>query len=374
MSMEPTPRPYLISYTPVPSTGWSFGVSVDEAGVMGPVYAELRARVLVAAGLTAIVVGVTLAIGLWLTHPLERLARAVTALRLDGPEAPAVEARGRDEIGDLGRAFNTMVGQLRGRVEALKRETRARESVESELRIAREIQRSLLPRRFPPFPGRQEFDLHAFNGAARTVAGDFYDFFMLPPPDGRLAVVIADVCGKGISAAMYMGVVRTAVRNLALHGQSPGPLLNEANRTLLEDNTRGLFVTLIVAFYEPATGRVTYANGGHPRPIVLARDGRCRPFGRVTGTIVGVLEDQRWDEAEEHLGAGEVLVMFTDGVTDARTTGGPMFGEGRLVELLAGLAGSPAAEISRGIVDRVEAFAARDLPDDVTLVVLRRNG
>lgn len=371
MSFDPTPRPYVISYTPVLSTGWSFGVSLAEEDVLGPVYAELRDRALVAAALIAVIVGVTMGIGMWLTRPIERLAWAVKGVRLDGAGPPMVEVKSHDEIGDLGRAFNSMVGQLREQVTALTRETRARESVESELRIAREIQRSLLPRKFPPFPGRDDFDLHAFNGAARMVAGDFYDFFMLP--DGRLAVVIADVCGKGISAAMFMAVVRTAVRNLALHGMPPGPLMQEANETLLEDNTRGLYVTMIVAFFDPRTGRITYANGGHPRPYVLSRDGGFRRFGRSTGTIVGVLENESWEEDEEQLEPGEALVMFTDGVTEARVAGGALFGELRLEHLLRGLASGAAAEISRGIVTTVQEFGGNDLADDVTLVVLRRN-
>jgi sigma-B regulation protein RsbU (phosphoserine phosphatase) len=372
MSVDPVPFPYLISYTPIRSTGWSFGVSVPEAPVMAPVYLELRDRVLVALGLIIVIVGVTLGISVWLTRPIERLAAAVSTLDLGGPSPPPVSARSNDEIGDLGRAFNVMVSQLRMQVAALTRETRARESVESELRIARDIQRSLLPRVFPPFPSRPEFGLHAYNGAARLVAGDFYDFFFLP--DGRLALVIADVCGKGISAAMYMAVARTVVRHLAMDGRPPGTLLEQANRALLADNTRGLFVTIIVALYEPQSGRIVYANGGHPRPYVLSPDGRCRPFGQVTGTIVGVLEDQEWSEGEERLEPGETLVMFTDGVPEARSSnGGPMYGEPRLVELLLSLKGEPAIETCERIVEAVEVFANGDVADDVTLVVLKRH-
>lgn len=371
MSLDLARTPQLLSYTPIPSTKWAFGAAVNEASVMGPVYLELRDRVLVAVVLIVVIVGVTLAIGVWLTRPIERLAEAVTALGSGGLHAPDVSSLSNDEIGDLGRAFSTMVGQLRVQVEALTHETRAVESMESELRIARDIQRSMLPRTFPPFPGRKEFDLHAFNGAARRVAGDFYDFFFLP--DGRLVLVIADVCGKGVPAAMFMAVARTVVRNLALNGHSPAALLAEANRALLADNTRGLFVTLIVALYDPATGRVVYANGGHPRPYVLSADGGCRQFGDVTGTIVGVLEEQSWEEAEERLEPGDAVVMFTDGVPDARKDGGPMFGEKRLVELLRRLAGDSVMVVCERIIRRLDEFASRDWPDDVTLLVIKRN-
>ncbi|MFN0133670.1 MAG: SpoIIE family protein phosphatase [Phycisphaerales bacterium] len=371
LSPDAARAPVLISYTPIRSTGWSFGTLVDEASVMGPVYLQTRQRAMIALGLSVAVVGIILSIGVWLTRPIERLAEAVRVLGSGGLDAPRVAARGRDEIGDLGRAFNTMVGRLRAQVETLTHETRALESVESELRIARDIQRSLLPRVFPPFPERREFDLHAFNGAARRVAGDFYDFFFLP--DGRLALIIADVCGKGVPAALFMAVARTVVRNLALNGHSPASLLDEANRTLEVENTRGLFLTLIVAFFEPSTGRMIYANGGHPRPYVLSADGGVRQFGKVTGTVVGVLGDQSWEEAEESLAPGDMVVMFTDGVPDARRPGGPMFGEERLAELLASLPGSPAAKVCDRIIEQLDDFATRDWPDDVTLLVLKRS-
>lgn len=370
-SLDADRRPVLFSYTPIPSTGWSLGAAEDEASVMDPVYAELRERATVAVILVISVVGVTLAIGVWLSRPIERLAQAVRALGLGQGNMPLIVARGTDEIGDLSRAFVTMVGQLRTSVEELTRATRARESVESELRIARDIQRSLLPRDFPAFPGRKDFDLHAFNGAARRVAGDFYDFFLLP--DGRLALVIADVCGKGVPAAMFMAVARTVVRNLAHNGLSPGALLNEANRALIADNTQGLFVTLIVALYRPETGEVVYANGGHPKPLVISPDGPLREFGEITGTVVGVMPEQVWEEARERLAPGETVVMFTDGVTDARRPGGPMFGEARLRELLTGIGAAPVTELCEQIIHRLDEFATRDWPDDVTLLVIRRN-
>jgi len=371
------PTPLLVSFAPIASTGWVYATSVEEARAMAPVYDELRRRALTAVAMIVVIIGVILAIGVWLTKPIETLASAVKNLDVGNLGAlTPVAAGGQDEIGDLGRAFNTMVMQLRGQVAALTQETKARESVESELRIAREIQQSLLPRTFPPFPDRPEFDLYAYNGAARRVAGDFYDFFFLP--DGRLAVVIADVCGKGVPAAMFMAVARTVVRNLAVSGRSPAALLDEANTILMADNTQGLFVTIIVAFYDPATGGVLYANGGHPRPYVLqCKPGPgpadCRPFGQVTGTIVGALPDQSWAQADESLAVGETMVMFTDGVPDARRPGGVLFGEHRLVELLQELAAEPVDALCKKIVQRLDEYAASDWPDDVTLLVLRRN-
>lgn len=384
MSLEAQPAPVLISYTPIPSTGWSFAASVPEDKAVAPVYAVLRYNALVVGAMIVIVVGVTLLVALWLTRPVEQLADAVARVKIDRHAAergspgtlPTVPARTRDEIGDLGRAFNTMVAQIHEQVHALTRETRAREAVESEVRIARDIQQSLLPRAFPPFPGggRTDVDLYAFNGAAKTVAGDFYDFLVLP--DGRLALVIADVCGKGVPAAMYMAVARTFLRNLLMSGSSTSAMLDELNRVLAQDNPQSLFVTLFVALMDPRTGRVHYANGGHPRPVVRAAGGACRAFGQVTGTIVGVLEDQEWAEAQEQLGRGDTLVMFTDGVPDARRPGAPaseVFGDARLMEFLSGLPeGLSARQITEQLIARLHEHATRDWPDDVTVMVVKR--
>lgn len=370
-------QPSMVSYAPIPATRWSLATAVPRATIMAPVILELRDRAAVAAGMIAVIVGVILAIGIWLTRPLERLAAAVKRVDLANLGAPPTELEtagiAKDEIGDLAHSFAMMTAQLREQVAALTEQTKAREAVESELRVAREIQRSLLPRTFPPFPDHREFDLHAFNGAARRVAGDFYDFFFLP--DGRLALVIADVCGKGVPAAMFMAVARTVVRNLALAGRPPGEVLTETNRLLLADNTQGLFVTLIVAYYTPSTGEMVYANGGHPRPYVLsASSGRGRRlFGHITGTIVGALDGELWSEDREVLAPGQTIVMFTDGVPDARRPGGPMFGEARLAELLTELAAEPVDRLCARIVERLDDFASRDWPDDVTLLALHRN-
>lgn len=382
LSLDAPQVPQLISYTPIPSTGWSFAASVNEGKAVEPVYAVLRYNALIVGSMIVIVVGVTLLVALWLTRPVEQLADAVARVKIDRRAVergtvgtlPTVPARTRDEIGDLGRAFNTMVAQIHEQVHALTRETRAREAVESEVRIARDIQQSLLPRTFPPFPGRTDFDLYAFNGAAKTVAGDFYDFLLLP--DGRLALVIADVCGKGVPAAMYMAVARTFLRNLIMTCSSTAAMLDELNRVLAQDNPQSLFVTLIVAIMEPKTGRVHYASGGHPRPLVRSAGGACRAFGRVTGTIVGVLEDQEWSEALEQLERGDTLVMFTDGVPDARRPGAPAseaFGDERLAEFLSALPeGLSAREITDRLIARLYDYATRDWPDDVTVLVLKR--
>jgi sigma-B regulation protein RsbU (phosphoserine phosphatase) len=263
-----------------------------------------------------------------------------------------------------------MVKDLRGHVAALTDATRAREAVESELRVARNIQNALLPRTFPPFPHLKEFDLHAVNAAARHIGGDFFDYFFVEKD--VLMIVIADVSGKGVPAAMFMAVARTIIRNLAPACPSPGLLMTRTNALLLEDNTEFMFVTLFVARYNIRTGRLVYANGGHPQPYLL-NGGRPTRFGEVTGTIVGVLPDLTYAEASAELKPGDRLVFYTDGVTEARSPSGEFLYDSGFEIMLATMNGRSAREICLDCIRRVTDYQADDIADDITVMVLQRN-
>lgn len=365
-------EPAFAAFAPIRSTGWSFIAVMAVREAMAPVYAQLTRRaifILAGGGLIALVAYLA---GMWLVRPVRRLAAAVGRLGGGDLDARAVGVESRDEIGDLARAFNTMTVQLKEHVEALTRETAAREQVESELRVARAIQKSLLPSTFPPFPGHTEFMLHAINAPARRVAGDFFDFFLAP--DGTLAFVIADVSGKGVPAAMFMAVARTLLRDLAARIQSPGELLARANKQLLESNNEGMFVTLFFGRYDPATGRVRYANAGHPPPIVVRPDGSTRPFGESTGTILGAIDGAAYEDREESLQPGESVVLYTDGVPEAKRPGpaGRFLGDAPFRELLSRHAADDPEQLCAAIVKMVSEFQDHELYDDVTVLVLKR--
>jgi len=267
-----------VSYAPVPSAGWTLAVSVRESEAMGFVYGQLgRAVGGMALSLVLIVVCVWF-VASRITRPISRLASAVGRLGAGNLEVRVPEVETRDEIGDLTGAFNRMVGDLKRHVEALTRETAAREAVEGELRVARSIQTSLLPRTFPPFPERGEFDLHAVNVAAKHVAGDFYDFFFRR--DGKLVLVLADVSGKGAPAALFMAVARTVLRNFWSQEDSPARVLTLANDRLLEDNVGSMFVTVFTGTYDTGSGLLRYANAGHPPAYRIGAGGRSTPSGR----------------------------------------------------------------------------------------------
>lgn len=392
-------------FAPIPSTRWSFVAGIPEAEIMAPVFARLRERAAWAGIASLAAVGFAVLLGSWIIRPVSRLSEAVKRLAEGDLDARAQSVDARDEIGDLARAFNAMVGQLRAHIEALTRETAALEAVESELRVARSIQESLLPRVFPPFPDRAEFDLFAVNAPARHVAGDFFDFFFID--ERRLVLVIADVSGKGAPAAVFMAVARTVLRDLARAAPSvdrgPGALLTDANRILLENNTFGMFVTVWLGIYDTATGELRYANAGHPSPYLIT-GGVVSAFGESTGPILGILEDIVYDERAEKLLPDTLLVFFTDGVHEARRRptrmsilagGAPavpagagtrplvpdadeFFGLPRLERLLAAVArssGDPHSLVERlcaRVVEDTDRFQANERVDDVTVMAFRR--
>ena len=361
----------MVAFAPMPSTGCSLGTSIPERIVLADAYRELKRDLIRNLTQLAVVMGILIGAVWWIMRPVRKLAEAVDVVGRGNLDA-RVPARTQDEIGELGRAFNGMTARLREHIEALTRETKARESVESELRIAQQIQQSLLPQTFPPFPERKEFDLHAVNVPARTVGGDFYDFFF---SGERLVFVIADVSGKGVPAALLMAVSRTMLRNIALQDADPGRVLMQVNKMLAADNQQGMFVTVFLGSYEPATGALVYANAAHIPPAAIASDRSVSVLRESTGTVVGVIEDIRYTSSTITLKPGETLVLVTDGVTEARpdaSAGKDLYGEPRLLNLLKNTPARSAKDICAAIVQDVDAHAHGTRADDTTVMVVRR--
>lgn len=245
-------------------------------------------------------------------------------------------------------------------------------AIRRELDVAREIQESILPRRFPAFPERAEIDLFATMVPAKEVGGDFYDFFFVD--DDRVALVVGDVSGKGVPAALFMAVSRTLVKSVALEGVAPSACLARVNRLLCGDNEAEMFVSIFYALLDLRDGAVAYANGGHNRPFVVRGNGASEMLPSTNGTVLGVLDDLDYSEATTRLAPGESLFLYTDGVTEAFDVSGRMFGEDRLAQALAARANASAEVCVQGVVADVARFAG-DAPqsDDVTAlaVVLR---
>lgn len=366
-----TRQPKWIFFAPIPSCGWSFAAVMSEDEVLAPVYADLRRQMsLMFIGLV-LIVGTILLTAIRITRPIEELAQAVRKVAAGDLDAHVTQTHARDEIGDFARAFNKMLADLKAHVEALTRETAAREAVESELRIARTIQASLLPRTFPPFPHRKEFSLHAVNAPAKQVAGDFFDFYFVT--DNHLLITIADVSGKGVPAALFMAVTRTLLRNLIQSDMGPADALAKANNILAQDNDESMFVTLFLGIYDTQTGRLRYANAGHNPPHHLGPGGKMHPSIKATGPILGVIEGQEFSENEVRINAGDLLVMYTDGVTEAQTRDGELYSDERFRDLLAHHATEAPEQLCKTIVEAVNRYQGDNQYDDITLLILQRN-
>jgi Stage II sporulation protein E (SpoIIE) len=241
--------------------------------------------------------------------------------------------------------------------------------VEGELAIGRRIQRSLMPRRFPSLPG---WEIAAAYDAAREVGGDLYDAFLLRNRPGCLGLVIADVTGKGIPAALVMADVRALIHAAADHGGGPAVTIDRVNRILVAERATGLFVTVAHAELDAQSGSRTLASAGH-EPVHVVRNDGTLDILEPPGCLVGMVAEIRVDPVDATLGPGDALVMHTDGVTEARDPTGGFYGDDRLRDLLRSVAGRPASAIVDAIVADVTAFrAGAEAFDDLTLLVVRR--
>ena len=241
-----------------------------------------------------------------------------------------------------------------------------RERIAAELTLARSIQEGFLPSEIPPLSG---YEIAALWEPARQISGDFYDF--IPLGDGRLGIVVGDVADKGIPAALFMALCRTAMRLVASSDSSPAIALHHVNTAILDNSYSDLFVTVYYAVVDPATHRVSYASGGHGLAL-RARAGAI-DFLRGRGTVLGILPTIRIEEYAIDLAAGEYLIIYTDGVTDALNNAGEEFSENRLTQTIRRNDGLDAAAMLAAIREEVRVWEAGAPPfDDFTLVVLRR--
>ncbi len=366
-----TGRESWLAFAPVREGGWTFGLVLTQREVLAPIRRLARRQILLAISSLLVLVVVVWVLVVGLTRPLQRLTASARAMAEGDLSVRVSGVRPGDEVGDLAEAFNTMGGRLTEYLARIKEEIAARQAVESEIKIARQIQESLLPRTFPPFPHRPEFSLFGHNLAAKEVAGDFYDFFFVD--DDRLVLVIADVSGKGVPAALFMAVTRTLFRDVCVTEADPAAALGQVNRVLCQDNEANMFVTVFLAYYQVSTGRIVYANGGHNEVILVGPEGEARAFGQRGDVALGVLDEYTFTSRTAGVEPGETLVFYTDGVTEAPSPDGEMFGETRLMELISNLRSEPVDVICRRIMDQVSDFQQGAQFDDITMMALRRS-
>jgi len=358
-------------YAPIPSCRWTFAAVIPEDKILAPVNAQMVRQILfMLAGLAGILIVIVWAASS-ITRPLRKLTAFAGRVSSGDLDHRIEGIRGKDEIQELAGVFNKMVGDLNQYIADFAAATKAKEAVESELRIARQIQESLLPRVFPAFPDRPEFDLYAKNHPAKEVAGDFYDFFFID--DDQLVLLIADVSGKGIPAALFMAVNRTLMKTVCLKGVGPAESLRQANEILSQDNDAFMFTTMFLAVYNVKTGDLTYANAGHNNPMVFTKDGNGRFLPSGGDIFLGVEPGFVYHELSDRLEPGELLVFYTDGVTEAKSPAQDFYGESRFVGFVADRIRKPLPEIWADLFAELNAFQEGREYDDITALFLKRS-
>jgi serine phosphatase RsbU (regulator of sigma subunit) len=246
----------------------------------------------------------------------------------------------------------------------------AQEKVENELNIAAQIQRSILPSDFPAFPEHDEFDLYAMMRPAREVGGDFYDFFFID--DDHLAVIIADVSDKGVPAALFMMISRTVFRSIARQRKSPSQVLTKTNDLLCEGNDTGMFVTAFLAYYHLPTGRLTYSNGGHNPALLFGPNGVWRELAHKHGPALGVRPGLTYKEDVDTLEPGQIIVLYTDGVTEASSPQDELFGVDRFTKLVCSCESLKLSQMFNHIDKDLKEFQQGNQFDDTTVLALKR--
>lgn len=308
-------------------------------------------------------------------RPVAQLDEAAGAMveNIDRDVPIEVDIHTGDELEKLADSFCKMDEGLRRYIRELAHVTAEKERIGAELNVATQIQADMLPRIFPPFPERSDIDIYATMTPAKEVGGDFYDFFLVD--DDHLALVMADVSGKGVPAALFMVIAKTLIKNRMMAGDSPAEALSNVNEQLREGNEAELFVTVWLAVIELSTGRGVAANAGHEHPALCRAGEKYELVIYRHSPAVATMEGMRFREHEFQLNPGDRLFVYTDGVPEATDSHNELYGPERMVEALnANLSAEPAALLP-AVKRSIDAFVG-EAPqfDDITMLGLRYVG
>ena len=307
--------------------------------------------------------------------PLLRIRRNVTEFaQNDTKTSIALEGiRTNDEIQDLAQSISRMEKDIVEYIHDIRTITAEKERIGAELNVAAQIQADMLPRIFPPFPERYEFDLYAIMNPAKEVGGDFYDFFLVD--DDHIALVMADVSGKGVPAALFMVIAKTLIKNRAQRGDSPAEILKNVNVQLCEGNEAELFVTVWVAIISLSTGKGLAANAGHEHPVIRRAGGQYELIQYRHSPAVAVMEDIRFREHAFELNPGDSLFVYTDGVPEATNENNELFGTERMLASLNRKPDASPRELLRTLRRDIDVFVGTSPQfDDITMLNFQFKG
>ncbi len=338
----------------------------------------VRLLSVLAAATVALILLLVYVISVAVVRPINRLAAAADGFVSDteenregGSAISQLRIRTGDEIENLANSIQRMEKDINSYIRNLSRVTAEKERIGAELDVAAKIQADMLPCIFPAFPARHEFDIRAAMTPAKEVGGDFYDFFLVD--DDHLALVIADVSGKGVPAALFMVIAKTLIKNAAQTGLSPKAALEKVNNQLCENNEAEMFVTVWLGIYEISTGKLTAANAGHEYPAIRRKNGEFELYKDRHGFVLAGMENTRYKEYELWLEPGETLFVYTDGVAEATDGESRLYGTDRMLQALNQNPDGIPEELLAAVQQDIDRFVG-DAPqfDDITMLSLQR--
>ncbi len=355
-------------YAPIKATGWSVSVSCLYSDVFASING-LRNRVFI-----IVIIGLFLLTGFCyriirhLTKPLERFASSADEIAKGNFNTSLPDIKSKDEMKTLCDSFQSMQQSLVTYMDELKQTTASKERIESELRIARDIQMGMVPKNFPPYPERNDVDLYAKLIPAKEVGGDLYDFFI---KDEKFYFIVGDVSGKGVPASLVMAVTCRLFRTVATHFNTPAEIVTALNDTLADKNESNMFCTAFIGVLDLQTGFMQYCNAGHNAPVMMHGSGKMEYMDVQPNLPLGLFEGFPYTGQECTLTKGDSLFLYTDGVTEAESITKELYSEEHLLEFLAAYHQVEPAKVVDEVHHDIERHATgAEQSDDITIMFI----
>ena len=367
------------AYAPIEGINWTLMIHVPQSLIYAPVKAMDRTihRILLIFLILSVCVLITVLplAGNWakrMTEPTRELMSDVERMR-DGDLDHRAQIHINDEVGELAQCFNEMADSMQHYIENVTAMTAEKEKVQTELDIAAGIQADILPTGYPAFPGRKEFDIYAKSFPAKEIGGDFYDYFLIDAD--HLAIVIADVSGKGVPAALFMVVTKTLIKNRAMLGGTPAEILNDVNEQLCRENKAEIFVTVWLGILTIPTGELVDANAGHEYPVFRQGENHYEFLRAEHNPPLATMPGLQFNDYSRKLEPGDAIYLYTDGVSEAKNSEGVRFGMNRITEVLNRDRNASPQELIESFRVELKGFVGKEKPfDDVTMLSLIYHG
>ncbi len=389
-------KEYYMAGSPIPTVGWTAISVVEKDLTEAPTnlmleeydrintearenYKEAQAKLMI---LSSILVGLIMIAGVIVTLILaDRIVKPIESMTQDIIEGSNTGKlfemkpiyNTNDEIEILAESFDDLSKKTKQYITEITQITKESERISTELTLATQIQASMLPHDFPPFPNHSEFDLYAVMDPAREVGGDFYDYYLID--DDHLALLVADVSGKGIPAALFMMISKTILQSCAMLGKSPAEVLDKTNQALCTNNLVEMFVTVWIGILEISTGKLLAANAGHEYPVLRRAGGKFEVFKDKHSLAVGAMDTTVYHEYELELKKGDKLFIYTDGVPEATDADDNMFGSERMLNALNADPDADPETLLKSVKQAVSDFVKdAEQFDDLTMLGFEYHG